>query len=233
MCGRYVAPDQAAIERLWHIGRRSNNNPFRQRFNVLPTTAIPILRSGSDPSALDLTEARWGFIPRWWKQNKPPTNTINARSEEAAGKPMWGHAYRHSRCLIPVVGWYEWHEVMHVDEATGAVKLIKQPHFIFPADKRLVCFAALLSQSGEDKLSCAILTRDAAPSVASVHDRMPVVLPGDAFAAWLDPGLDDAAKVGAMVREHARTDFEHYPVSARLNSARTDDPEFIERAPSV
>jgi putative SOS response-associated peptidase YedK len=41
---------------------------------------------------------------------------------------------------------------------------------------------------------CSILTKDAtpsAPSAADVHDRMPVVLPTRAHAAWLDPELTD------------------------------------------
>lgn len=36
MCGRYVSPDEAAIERAWHIGAR-NNNPFRRLFNAAST----------------------------------------------------------------------------------------------------------------------------------------------------------------------------------------------------
>jgi len=44
MCGRYMSPDQAAIERPWHIGRQ-NSNPFKRRYNVAPTQAVPALRS--------------------------------------------------------------------------------------------------------------------------------------------------------------------------------------------
>ena len=68
MCGRYVSPDQAAIERAWHIGR-TTSNPFKQRYNVAPTTQIPILRARPGPDAgFALTEARWGLIPPWWKE---------------------------------------------------------------------------------------------------------------------------------------------------------------------
>jgi putative SOS response-associated peptidase YedK len=49
----------------------------------------------------ELTAARWGFIPFWWKDAKPPQSTINVRSEDAAAKPMWRQAYRQGRCLIP------------------------------------------------------------------------------------------------------------------------------------
>jgi putative SOS response-associated peptidase YedK len=107
MCGRYVRPDTASIERQWHIGR-TNSNPFRGRFNVCPTDTIPILRAKRESGEIELTEARWGFVPHWWKQAKPPSSGFNARSEEAVSKPMWRHAYRNWRCLIPAVGWYEW-----------------------------------------------------------------------------------------------------------------------------
>lgn len=88
MCGRYVSPEQGAIERAWHVGR-TNSNPFRRRYNVLPSTQVPILRWASYADEFELTEARWGLIPHWWNKPTAPTSTINARSEEAAGKPMW------------------------------------------------------------------------------------------------------------------------------------------------
>ena len=43
MCGRYVSPEEAEIERFWHIGRH-NNKPFKRRFNVSPTQIVPIFR---------------------------------------------------------------------------------------------------------------------------------------------------------------------------------------------
>jgi putative SOS response-associated peptidase YedK len=86
MCGCYVSPDTAAIERFWHIERHSNQNPFRERFNVLPTTQIPILRHNPESNEIELTEARWGFIPGLWKQPKPPGACFNARSAEAASR---------------------------------------------------------------------------------------------------------------------------------------------------
>jgi putative SOS response-associated peptidase YedK len=221
VCGRYVAPATAAIERAWHVGR-GNSNPFVRRFNVLPTTSIPIIRGNRDSGELELAEARWGLIPAWWKQDKPPTYSINARAEEAASKPMWRDAYRRSRCLIPAEGWYEWQKV----------DARKQPHYIFRRDRRLVCFAGLLAErateGGAPLLSCAILTRDASPSVADVHDRMPVVLPDELLVRWARADVQRAEDVAGMVKL-AQSDFEHYAVSARLNSAKDDRADMIER----
>ncbi|MGE5130366.1 MAG: SOS response-associated peptidase [Sphingomonadaceae bacterium] len=221
MCGRYVSPDTAAIERAWHVGR-GNSNPFARRFNVLPTTSIPIIRGKRETGELELAEARWGLIPSWWKQDKPPTYSINARAEEAATKPMWRDAYRRARCLIPAEGWYEWKKVGER----------KQPHYIFRRDRRLVCFAGLMAEwtneGGVPLASCAILTRDASPSVADVHDRMPVVLPDELLVRWARADVQRPEEVASMVRL-AQSEFEHYAVSARLNSAKDDRADMIER----
>src|SRR3979409_1183381 len=100
MCGRYVSPDTAAIERQWQIGRR-HSNPFPRRFNAAPSTEVPLLwREGA---ALVLGVARWGVIPARGKGAKPPGFAHNARLEDAALKPLWRDAMRAGRCLVPTV----------------------------------------------------------------------------------------------------------------------------------
>jgi len=188
---------------------------------------VPIIRRAPDADELELLEARWGFIPYWWKTEKLPRLTFNARSEEAPTKPMWRDAYRQARCLIPAEGWYEWKAVRRPDWTTGKVGAAKQPYFIHRADRKLVCFAGLMSVWGELRTpTCAILTRNAAPSVADVHDRMPVVLPDAAFDRWLARDLKPEAV--AAVIDIAQDDFEHYAVGTRLNAAKADDEELLE-----
>lgn len=212
MCGRYVSPEQASIERAWQI-RRSSGLDFVRRFNVQPTTAVPVLLL--EGGELSLAAARWGLIPHWWKQDKAPTHSINARLEEAARKPMWRDPMRHTRCLLPAEGWYEWQEV-----AGG-----KQPHYITRQDRKPFCFAGLVS-TWKDRLSCAILTKGAQGPVARIHDRMPVVLADEAHAGWLDPALKHATD---YARANAQSqDFLHYPVSKRVNDARNEGAGLIE-----
>jgi putative SOS response-associated peptidase YedK len=215
MCGRYVSPEQASIERAWKIDRTSGN-PFPRRFNVQPTTAVPVLLL--EDGARTLRGARWGLIPHWWKQDKPPGSTLNARLEDISGKPMWRDPIRRSRCLLPAEGWYEWRET-----AAG-----KQPHYITRRDRRPFCFAGLYA-TWRGTLSCAILTTQALGPVAEVHERMPVVLPEADHGAWLEPAMHDAAVATAMALEPmAPEEFEHYPVSRRVNNARHEGPDLIE-----
>jgi len=232
MCGRYVHPDAAAIEREWHVGR-DDGNPFARRFNVVPTSTVPMLRRDPRSDGLRLTGARWGLIPHWWKEAAPPKFTINARAEEAAAKPMWRHAYGNARCLIPAEGWYEWREMERVDHATGEVKAFKQPYFIHRADGRPFCFAGLMAfwrapDADAEMVSCAILTRAAAGALIEVHDRMPVVLSAQVLDAWTDPALTDATRVASIVAEGAQSDFAFHPVSTRVNGSRAEGPELIE-----
>ncbi len=231
MCGRYVSPDVAAIERAWHIGR-SNNNPFRGRYNVLPTTDVPILRRAIDADEIELTEARWGLIPHWWSKPKMPTSTINSRSEEAAGKPMWRDAYLNALCLIPAVGWYERKELERTDPATGEVKKYKQPYYLRIDRDGPVCFAGLMStwrpKDGAPRLTCAIMTRAPSSTAAEVHDRMPVILREEVHSEWLDPEIKDAERVAAIIATKVLDNVKHHAVSTRLNASKSDSMDLIQ-----
>jgi putative SOS response-associated peptidase YedK len=231
MCGRYVSPEQAAIERAWRIGR-ATGNPLARRFNVAPTDPVPLLVL--DHGVLALGTARWGLIPHWWKEEKPPKLSFNARLEEAAGKPMWRDPMRFGRCLVPAEGWYEWRVIEQTDPQTGEIVQAKQPHYIRRHDGKLFCFAGLMSRrsvpgSEEPQITCALITTAATGPLADVHDRMPVVLPDEAHDRWLDRNLKDPVQASTLARESLRPDaFTHFPVRKLVNSTRNDGPELIE-----
>lgn len=231
MCGRYVTPSQSEIERLWHIGRHNLPNPFERRFNVSPTAMVPMILRGED-GEFELTLARWGLIPVWWNDAKPPRNTFNARSEEAAGKPMWRHPVAKSRCLVPALGWYEWKTVERVDPQTGEVKASKQPYFIGLPKQEPFAFAGLMSrfatEGKEAEWTCSILTRDAEGVAKEVHQRMPVALPRALEAAWLDPKMSKGAEAIELARTRSLTEFTAYPVSPRVNNSRSEGQALIE-----
>jgi putative SOS response-associated peptidase YedK len=152
---------------------------------------------------------------------------------EAAAKPMWRHAYRQARCLMPAEGWYEWREMERLDRATGEVKRYKQPYFMRRPDGAPFCFAGLMSfwqapDASASGLSCAILTRAAAGPVAEIHDRMPVILPDDAHAEWLSGELADPVRVAAVIVARAQSAFVYAPVSTAINGRVADTAKLIE-----
>jgi putative SOS response-associated peptidase YedK len=235
MCGRFVSPEERAIERAFDLGRRDNPNPFARRFNVFPTDTIPFLRQPASSDRLELATGRWGMVPHWWKEAKPPKTSFNARLEEAADKPMWRDAFARSRCLIPAEGWYEWGPVERVDPSTGEIKAAKQPYFVRRKDAELFCFAGLAAywkdpQTGEPLRSCAILTAQAEGALANVHDRAPVVLPREAYDAWLDRKIVDPGKAKALAERRVPSGgFTQWKVRLLVNNAKSDGPELIER----
>lgn len=230
MCDRYVSPSSESIEQAWTLGRRGCD-AFDRRFNVLPGTRVPVLRG--DRGSLFLMQARWGFIPRWWSQKKPPDNCYTARVQDAAAKPMWRDSYRTERCLIPADGWYEWSGVERVDAKTGEVRSLRQPHFVFRPEGP-VCFGGLMSlwkREGQlPVINCAILTREAPAPLREIHPRIPLVLPPAAFRSWLNPTLRSAGELAALIGG-SLDQFSHYPVSPALTGASHDDVDFVKPMP--
>ena len=231
MCGRYVTPHEAAIERHWNLTK--SIPVFPRSWNVAPGATVPLLRLHRETGELEVVMARWGLIPHWWKEGKPPGRTFNARSEDAAAKPLWRDAMRRGRCIVPAEGWYEWY---HKSGPPGAVSpgARKQPSFIHRADGAPVGFAGLVAawkhpQTGEWVTSCAILTLPAAGPLAEVHERMPAALPRDVHDTWLEPGLKDGAAAADLLRATASVEgLEAYPVGAAVNSALVDHADLIQ-----
>jgi len=225
MCGRYVSRDQAAVEREYNVTVR---NPFERVYNAAPSMSLPVIRDiegaalGAPGGAREALSMRWGLVPAWWSQPTFPTACINARSEDAAAKPMWRDAVRRSRCLVPALGWYEWH--------TGADG--KLPYFCHrPGGLEGLCFAGLWARwknpQGEMLQSFAILTRAAAPALTALHNRMPVILAASAWDDWLAPWPDRHAERLAAQVAGAEGDFEYYAVSRYVNAPRNQGERCI------
>ena len=94
----------------------------------------------------------------------------------------------------------------------------------------VIAFAGLLAHwqapDGAAVLSCALLTRAAAPAIADIHDRMPLVLSPADYEAWL--AAEQRPEVLTRLLAGAREDFQGYPVSTRVNDPRNDFPELLE-----
>jgi putative SOS response-associated peptidase YedK len=237
MCGRFVTPAEAEIERAWGLTAVQATRNLKalfpelgeRRYDVRPTTrAILLVNKAS--GEVETAHARWGFVPVWWNKDKPPTNTINARSEEAASKPMWRDAYKRSRCLVPARGWYEWREEPGLTPKTQKPTTIKQRYFMRRRDRQLIYLAGLVAErkdpvTGDPVLTYAILTRAAAGPVAAFHERMPVMFSKEIGEAWLDPAMKESAHVGQFIRDNAEEDFEVIPV-ASTGLTPTEDIDF-------
>jgi putative SOS response-associated peptidase YedK len=64
--------------------------------------------------------------------------------------------------------------------------------------------------------------------MSSIHDRMPVLLPREAWDDWLDPELDDAEYLQSLLEPPPDDVLGMYPISTRVNSVSNEGPELLE-----
>lgn len=180
------------------------------RYNVAPTQQIPIIRRAADAvrseTLLLVEPARWGLLPHWKKDlDGPPL--FNARAETVATKPSFRDAFKKGRCIIPLDGYYEWH-----DDGTG-----KSPYYVTGPEGML--WAAGLWAIGLDQLSATMVTTEATEEMAWLHGRLPKFLAANEIGAWLDgePLLEPTSLRGFVVRRADKA----------VGNVRNDYPELI------
>jgi len=193
----------------------------RPRYNICPTQTVLTIRSGAE--GREAIPMRWGFLPHWYRTPSDGPLLINARAETIAEKPAFHAACRERRCLIPVIGFYEWQK--------GAErKNPKTPYYIHSGGLFAVAgiWQSWAAPESDERIdTCAIVTCAANQTLAPIHHRMPVVIAPDDQALW----LGEAGHGAAVLMKPADEEFFHFhPVSAAVNSARLDTPNLIEAA---
>ena len=204
MCGRYALhshPDVVALQ----FGLDAAAH-FEARYNICPGTKILVIGTHG--------ERRVAETCRWGLGNK----LANARGETVAEKPAFRDAFRHSRCLVPASGFYEWQTV--------AGK--KQPWYMRPKDAGLFGLAGIIALWNGVR-SVALITTRPNQLMQSIHDRMPVIVPPENYGTWLDRGNGNMPELQSLIRPYAAERMQAYPVSLRVNTPRNDDAALIER----
>ena len=224
MCGRFVsASDPDGLVRFFVIDERKTDD-LPPSYNVAPTD--PVYAVAAHDQRRYLVSFRWGLVPSWSESPAVGAKMINARAETAADKPAYREALRRRRCLIPADGFYEW----HTDDAG-----VKTPHFIHRPDDQPLAFAGLW-ETWRDKAdphapplkSCTILTRPAVEQLQVLHDRMPVTLPREAWADWLDADTPFPAVQDLLRTTPPQLTFR--AVSEAVNSVRNNGPQLLSAA---
>jgi putative SOS response-associated peptidase YedK len=220
MCGRYTIT--SAPEAIRALFRYPEQPQFPARYNLAPTQPIPIVRliDGQRHFAL----MRWGLMPSWVKDPANFALLINARGESVCEKPAFRNAMKYRRCLIPADGFYEWRS-----KGSGG----KQPFYIHARSGEPLAFAGLwetwTGPNGEEVDTAAIVTTRANATLAALHDRMPVIVPPEAFDLWLDCTNVDARTAEALIAPAPDDQFEFWPVSTSVNRTANDNPALMQR----
>jgi putative SOS response-associated peptidase YedK len=238
MCGRFASttpPDQLAkyfgaelVEQLIEA------DEVRANYNVAPTQGVYTVFEDGGTRRLDTFH--WGLVPFWAKDPKVGNRMINARAETIAEKNSYKRPFAKRRCIIPADGFYEWKKL------EGQKK--KQPMYMSRVDGEPFAFAGLwevwkdrnhTDADGEplELLSCTIITGDPNDKVAEVHDRMPVMLPPDAWDTWLDRDNHDTDALQGLLVPAPSQLIRVHPVSTDVNNVRNNGPELIMEAEPV
>ena len=207
---------------------------LRPRYNVAPSQDVAVARAadpGSQSGAGEgrtLSMMRWGLIPAWAKDHAIGHKLINARSETAAQKPSFRSAFRRRRCLIPADGFYEWQGRGRTRQPWlfglrgGAPFAVAGLWERWTVPEGAALTGSLAERSPGDAVeTCTILTTAANETVARAHSRMPVILPPDAWDAWL---ADEEVPLAPYPADAMTA----WPVSTHVNRPANDDPRCVE-----
>jgi putative SOS response-associated peptidase YedK len=219
MCGRYVTPTEAAMERAMDLRGRDIGRELGRIFanyDTRPTQSVPAIRQHGDTREVvrlddsgdrELVSLRWGLVPRWAKGKAGAYATFNARIETLRTSPAFRDAWkRGQRCLLPVAGFYEWQA-----QPPDWQKVVQ--HYITCTDQPEVFAMAGLwdsstTEDGEVVESCTVITMPANALMREIHNskragskrvllpeadrRMPAILAAADQEAWLRGTADEA-----------------------------------------
>lgn len=219
MCGRFtLTADVNAIQGAFpwlHVP-----GELQPRYNIAPSQPVAVVPNDGK-NRLDFFV--WGLIPSWAKDPSIGNRMINARSETLAEKPSFRTSFKRRRCLVLADGFYEWRQ-----EAKGQPKT---PMYIRLESGDPFAFAGLWDQwnaaDGSTILSCTIITTEPNPLVQRIHNRMPVILPTQAYEAWLEQGEQNPAELSQWLKPYPAAEMMAYPVSRQVNSPGNESPNVI------
>jgi len=252
MCGRYASsrkPEDLVEEfEISSPGGNRVEEALAPDYNVAPTKPVyavmsrsPSSRDDSDPAPPErqLRVLTWGLIPSWAKDPAIGNRMINARMETVAEKPAFKRAFAVRRCLLPADGYFEWYPTQ-VEGRSG--RPLKQPFYIHPRDGGVLAMAGLYEiwrdpdRAEEDpdrfRWTCTVLTTQAEDAVGHIHDRMPLMVEPERWAAWLDPSVSARDDLLSLLVPAAPGRLEAFPVSTDVNNVRNNGPELIEPIPT-
>jgi putative SOS response-associated peptidase YedK len=211
MCRCYVTPAAASLTREFSLTH--NQWQFPANFNTVPSAVVPAIRAGEGGIA--------GVFQRW---GLGKNRIFNVRVETLATSPVCRAPWNHGRrCIIPALGFYEWH--VNPDGTN-------QPYYIHADDQDVFGFAGLWERSTVDANavteSCVIVTVPANALMAEINNtkaRMPAILAREQRDLWL---LAEPPAAGGALAAYPAERMIAYPVSPRVDSPRNNDETLLE-----
>ena len=230
VCGRFVSAGQPASI-AEYFAAQPPEVELPANYNVAPTQDVYAVIAQSDGTRR-LEIFHWGLVPSWAKDLKIGQKMINARAETLAEKPAFKSAFRKHRCIIPMTAFYEWRAGEPGGPVNAKGQPLKQPLYIERVDGHALAVAGLWAAwrdpaGGPDAPwlhSCTVVTTAANATMTPVHDRMPVILPPEAWQEWLDPQMQDLAELTTLLVPAPDDVLTMHAVSTDVNNVRNRGP---------
>jgi len=223
MCCRYLLLLQHYREVLAKLGIRGGAE-FLSRYNIAPGSAVPAVRTKPGTSRRELCSLHWGLVPGWTKNDRPAQPLANARAESLVAKPSFREAFRSRRCIIPASGFYEWESVDRT----------KKPWLFRWRDEQPFALAGLWETwrrtDGVELETCAVITTEPNELMRPIHHRMPVMLRPEHFDLWLDPRIEEPARLAPALQVAPAAAMSAVAVNSRVNHVDCDQPDCLEPA---
>lgn len=221
MCGRYTQTQDLNKLKERFEAVAENLEIFPQ-YNLAPTQDGPVVVMGDKAPAIKIM--RWGLVPFWAKDEKIGNKMINARAETLAEKRTFKGLLRRKRCLVPADGFYEWRK--------EPGQRGKTPMRFTVSNEDLFAFAGLWDRwnnpDGEELETYIIITTAPNDLLATVHNRMPVILKRADEKKWLDSARDDPQSLLDLLAPYPADEMKGYEVSRSVNSPKHNAPDCIE-----
>ena len=218
MCGRFEI--HSAIEIIARVFQIDDVTfDIKPSYNIAPSQDVLVVKNDGKKNCL--VSCRWGFVPSWSRELKTGYSMINARAETVATNSTFSEAFLNMRCIVPADGFFHWKK-----EGTK-----KSPWYVRLKSGDPMGFAGLCSNwtspEGEGICTFTIITTDANFLLAPIHPRMPVIIPENDYGLWLDPAIHDQERLCALLTPYPSDQMDLYPVTAKVNSFKYNDPENI------
>jgi len=217
MCGRFTLRSPDRIKLRLRNAQQLPLDTLVPRYNIAPSQNVLVITATRDQR--ELGAMRWGLIP---SRSPEAKGFINARAETIERKPSFSESFMRRRCLIPADGFYEW----------PRKRQSRQARFFQLQSEAPFAFAGIWDvwqQDGVPVNSCAIVTTMANELLATIHDRMPVILPEAAQDQWLNQESDPRDLKGLLDPWPAST-MKSYPVGTKVNYPQNDEEDLIKPA---
>ena len=104
--------------------------------------------------------------------------------------------------------------------------------WIHPADGVIVLFVGLYepwqAKPGEWQRTFTIITTKANGLIASIHDRMPVILDERAAEDWMNPNETEPKNLTSLLTPASEEQLVITPASPLVNSVKNEGPELLD-----